>query len=154
MHVKLLHCDCEYNNIVVSWCRIIDQLHWDPLHFCFIFDLLSPHTKLTLPAAACPGPHGEQLGSANSFLSDSSTTFSFDVWRQLSCPSGINLSLQSEAVLFVFKSDVKSGRTRRSSGESGLCRCDHHEQTKNPKCPKPEHGPTNIPSAQGTRKLN
>lgn len=49
------------------------------------------------------------------------------------------------------KSDVKSGRTRCSFGESGMCRCDHHKQTKSSKCPEPEHDPTDVPSAQGTR---
>lgn len=53
-----------------------------------------------------------------------------------------------------FGSDVKSGRTGGSSGENGLCRRDHHKQTQSPECPQPHHDPTDLPSAQSTRKCN
>lgn len=47
-------------------------------------------------------------------------------------------------------SDVDSSRTGGSFGESGLRRCDHYKQTQSPECSKPQHDPTDLPSAAGT----
>lgn len=51
-----------------------------------------------------------------------------------------------------FGSDVESGGTRGSSGESGQCRCDHHKQTQSAECPQPDHDPTDLPTAKGMWK--
>ena len=48
-----------------------------------------------------------------------------------------------------FGSDVESGGTRGSFGESGQRRCDHHKQTQSPERTQPDHDPTDLPSAQG-----
>lgn len=57
----------------------------------------------------------------------------------------------TESVLscLCFGSDVESGGTRGSSGESGQRRCDHHKPTQSPERPQPDHDPTDLPSAQG-----
>lgn len=78
--------------------------------------------------------------------------FSKRSWRDRSCPNRINLILKLSCCLYL-KPDVKSGRTRCSSGEGGMCWCDHLEQTKGPERPEPQHDPANIPSAQGTSKF-
>lgn len=48
--------------------------------------------------------------------------------------------------------DVESCRGRGPHGEGGLCWCDHHEQTQGPERPQLQHGPTDLPSAEGVWK--